>query len=349
MHARRFVERRAGSGIVTVGADAATGVKSIGQSVQLRQLHKRVINQTMAHRLNPPRIELVCIEFDQRLGMCPPDCIFGHYGIHSTFPLCSGFRKRIAPLYAASSVGQTMTPSHVTIRGNARGDMTLDFSQLYADLGLHPDCSLDQYKRAYRQRLSELHPDHAPSSETRTGLLPLQDLIALHTSAMQFHREHGRLPGSALPAGVTPAAPPLRSGPPYAAQPESIIERRSTLTRWLLASLLLLGTVLAGVSMQQAQPPSALPATNPAPLATVSEPPTPTPDGPLELGMDAETVRAIQGEPMRIDQDTWEYGPSWLRIEHNQLVDWYSSPFYRLKTRTPSPAGGADTAEKYGR
>lgn len=242
-----------------------------------------------------------------------------------------------------------MTPSHVTIRGNARGDMTLDFSQLYADLGLHPDCSLDQYKRAYRQRLSELHPDHAPSSETRTGLLPLQDLIALHTSAMQFHREHGRLPGSALPAGVTPAAPPLRSGPPYAAQPESIIERRSTLTRWLLASLLLLGTVLAGVSMQQAQPPSALPATNPAPLATVSEPPTPTPDGPLELGMDAETVRAIQGEPMRIDQDTWEYGPSWLRIEHNQLVDWYSSPFYRLKTRTPSPAGGADTAEKYGR
>src|SRR3546814_13650073 len=61
-------------------------------------------------------------------------------------------------------------------------------------------------------------------------------------------------------------------------------------------------------------------------------------DGPLELGMDTETVRAIQGEPMRINGGTWEYGPSWLRFEHGELVDWYSSPLHRLKTRSPSPA-----------
>ena len=52
----------------------------------------------------------------------------------------------------------------------------------------------------------------------------------------------------------------------------------------------------------------------------------------LELGMDPTSVIAIQGRPMRIEGDRWEYGPSWLRFDEEGLVDWYSSPLHPLET-----------------
>jgi hypothetical protein len=58
----------------------------------------------------------------------------------------------------------------------------------------------------------------------------------------------------------------------------------------------------------------------------------------LEIGMDAESVREIQGEPMQRDGTEWIYGPSWLRFERGRLVDWYSSPLHALKTATSSPS-----------
>lgn len=218
--------------------------------------------------------------------------------------------------------------------------MIPDFSQMYAELGLQPDCSLEQFQHAYRQRLSELHPDRAANRAARPAALPLNELIALHASAIAFHREHGRLPGSALPTAPPPVTP-ARPTPPSADLPG---DARSTTTRWTLAALLLAGSLLVGVFLEGPAPPSPLPEP-----AVVAEP-QPAPEaasGPLELGMDTETVRAIQGDPMRITDSIWEYGPSWLRFEHGELVDWHSSPLHRLKTRTPAPNAGTDTTEKY--
>ena len=47
--------------------------------------------------------------------------------------------------------------------------MTPDFSQIYAELGLLPGCSLEEFQRAYRQRLSERHPDKARSAVIQPG------------------------------------------------------------------------------------------------------------------------------------------------------------------------------------
>lgn len=222
--------------------------------------------------------------------------------------------------------------------------MTIDFSQLYAELGLHPDCSLEAFQRAYRRCLSERHPDRVHSGSLPDGALPLSDLIALHSSAMAFHRSHGRLPGGTAAIAVPHAAHVSRTPTDTSATHDG----HSTTWRWVLAILLLSGSLLLGVIHEQPQPEPGRAASEPqaANAGRFSLPPD-LADGPLELGMDAQTVRGIQGEPMRINDNLWEYGPSWLRFEHGELVDWYSSPLYRLKTRTPSPASDAESAKTY--
>jgi hypothetical protein len=54
--------------------------------------------------------------------------------------------------------------------------------------------------------------------------------------------------------------------------------------------------------------------------------------------MDADAVRAIEGEPTLIGGDRWEYGPSWIRLEDGKVTDWYSSPLRPLRTATAQPA-----------
>lgn len=220
--------------------------------------------------------------------------------------------------------------------------MTTDFSRLYVELGLRPGCTLHALSRAYRRRVSELHPDrHAGEQPGSSGTMELADLISLYNRALQFHREYGRLPG-AQQAGSVPqdAVPSARSGA-VGADPAPV-------THWRLWLLVAVVVVLwlelhsgAPDSPSTASAPSALPADPPyppiAPEATATDLPAA-----LEVGMDSDTVRALQGEPLRINDDIWEYGPSWIRVERGHVVDWYSSPLYRLKTRTPTPEN-ADT------
>lgn len=76
--------------------------------------------------------------------------------------------------------------------------MESDFTQLYAWLGLRPDCTLDEFKHAYRKRVAELHPDRqSPDAKHRPhAVLPLSELTSLYATATRFHRQHGRLPGA---------------------------------------------------------------------------------------------------------------------------------------------------------
>jgi len=95
-----------------------------------------------------------------------------------------------------------------------RVEMNSDFSVLYQELGLHPDCSLDEFKLAYRRRIGELHPDRHGEEHASETHLPLKDLIALYAKATRFHHAHGRLPGSAprpAPVNVANAAPARRA------------------------------------------------------------------------------------------------------------------------------------------
>lgn len=74
--------------------------------------------------------------------------------------------------------------------------MAHDFVKLYAELGLQPDCSLDELKLAYRRRVAELHPDRlGPDAISVDSHQRLSNLIASYRASLRFHRQYGRLPG----------------------------------------------------------------------------------------------------------------------------------------------------------
>jgi hypothetical protein len=108
--------------------------------------------------------------------------------------------------------------------------------------------------------------------------------------------------------------------------------------------MLAIAVVLVGISAWNDDAPAPAPPV-PASMSTeVLEAETGPIDLQLEIGMDTETVRRIQGEPLQQEGSQWIYGPSWLYFERGRLADWYSSPLYPLKTATGSPSddGGND-------
>lgn len=227
-----------------------------------------------------------------------------------------------------------------------------DFALFYARLGLPPDCTLEQFKHACRRRIAELHPDKSPQGPAASAPdLPISELISLYVTAVRFHRRHGRLPGGqhvAVARAPTSASQQPAAHASQATMPETDeAAAQLSLRTWLLiaAGLALLLVLLAAFDREPATAVSADPASieatqdrNPAIEPAATAPPR------LELGMDRATVLAIQGEPLQYDDRDWLYGPSWIRFERGRVVDWYSSPLYRLRVATPAPPQDADVA-----
>lgn len=70
----------------------------------------------------------------------------------------------------------------------------IDFSRLYRELHTDPRCSLEAFKHAYRRRVAELHPDRTPGD--LSAVATLKEINLCYAAALDFHRRHGRLPGS---------------------------------------------------------------------------------------------------------------------------------------------------------
>ncbi len=210
-----------------------------------------------------------------------------------------------------------------------------DFLRLYEELGLAPDASLDDLKRAYRRRVSELHPDRhldAADDVSRGAADRLQQLTVMYAAATDFHRQHGRLPGAQTirrPA-ATPATTPLST-------PSRTSRRdRSRTLAWL--TLL----VVAGIWLTSRPPAVDEAATGP--VGSTPLPRTPTAGKPppaargLEVGMAAEQVLVLEGEPVTRGSDRWGYGPSWIAFDKdNKVSEWYSSPLRPLKVARARP------------
>ena len=223
--------------------------------------------------------------------------------------------------------------------------MKPDFPLLYSQLGLNPDCSLDELKHAYRRRIAELHPDRQP--QLPADDMALSDLNSIYAMALRFHKQHGRLPGGKSPVTerIKTAARTRAPGSERAARANALAatspetgtaaapQRSFTLWILLVLAILILALFLDSYSSKTAAEPKSLPAENARPAAA-------DPDAfvQLELGMRAADVVALQGRPVGVRGEDWDYGPSWLRFDkRGRLVDWHSSPLRPLKTATESP------------
>jgi hypothetical protein len=208
----------------------------------------------------------------------------------------------------------------------------IDFLDLYRQLRVSPDCGLQEFKQAYRRQVSMLHPDR-PQGYLRTRMQRLQQLNAHYEAALEFQRLHGRLPGASPPARtVVPnrESPAPRPSP----APASGARPRPNMKLLIPVALVAIGILFWGIS-SVAPPPDdttdSATSDNDAKPADAAAAPT------LAVGMSPETVRAIEGDPVAVRDDLWEYGPSWVRFDHGSLVDWYSSPLHALKTTRMRP------------
>jgi hypothetical protein len=209
-----------------------------------------------------------------------------------------------------------------------------DFLDLYRRLKLSPGCELHEFKQAYRRHVSLLHPDRRGSNhlDARAAEL-LQRLTAQYRAAMEFHRRHGRLPGAAIAS--RPAAESIAPTPRCESAP-SAMARRSPMK--MFALLVFVATAVLLLSLTSLSSPSE---TDPMPeSANEDVRPPESVDMPtvLSLGMSAETVRAIEGDPEAIHDGRWDYGPSWINFDHGEVVDWHSSPLHSLKVTSSSPS-----------
>jgi DnaJ domain len=231
-----------------------------------------------------------------------------------------------------------------------------DFLDLYRRLGIDPGCDLAELKQAYRRHVAILHPDRQPGRPVDPrAAARLQRLTAQYGAAMEFHRRHGRLPGAPREATVGEAVGSVgrpgavqQAADPFAARrnrvPQNQAPHEASLlprsrSRGKLVALLVIGALaVLGWTVHEASLPNTSDSADedvPAQVDSVGVPhEAAATEAVLHVGMSTDDVRALEGEPVAMHGDLWEYGPSWVRFDHDEVVEWHSSPLRPLRTDT---------------
>lgn len=219
-----------------------------------------------------------------------------------------------------------------------------DFLDLYRRLGVSPGCDLAELKQAYRRHVAALHPDRRQGDARSAARL--QRLTAQYGAAMEFHKRHGRLPGapraagSGMPGAVRESADPFstpRQRVPHESLPQDRPSPAGNRSRGKLVVLLVIVVLatLGWMAHEASLKTSADAAEEDAPVQTVASGVSHEAAGTdtvLHAGMSTADVRSLEGEPLAVHGDLWEYGPSWVRFDHDELVEWHSSPLRPLHT-----------------
>lgn len=213
----------------------------------------------------------------------------------------------------------------------------VDFLRLYQELNLPSGASLEELKRAYRRRVSELHPDRLTQSEaatTRRAAEKLQELTVLYGAAIEFHGRHGRLPG-----GVALRRAPYETPAPPSRVPPAAPARSSRRLLFGIPLLILCGWIFWAAQYPDEDASSSTeeaPAEAPPALAMQAPPHEPMLHA-LDFGMPMREVLVLEGEPLIRSESRWEYGPSWISFEKGKVSDWYSSPLRPLRQASQKP------------
>ena len=228
-----------------------------------------------------------------------------------------------------------------------------DFLDLYRRLGLNPGCGLDELKQAYRRHVAAMHPDRQAGRPADARMASrLQRLNAQYGAAMDFHRRYGRLPGAPQTSAFAPISGSRDLSGTVRDMPDPFAARRTTSaadtaghsepaaggrrSHGRLAVLLVivaLGTLAwamheASLSSSEGSDDNT---TVQAGAGSVSH--DAAAEGVvLHVGMSAADVRSVEGEPLAVHGELWEYGPSWIRFDHDEVVEWHSSPLHPLHT-----------------
>jgi hypothetical protein len=204
-------------------------------------------------------------------------------------------------------------------------------------LALEPGCDMAEFKQAYRRRVATLHPDRRDDSFRDTESADqLQQLTALYSAAVAFERRHGRLPGA---ASARAAESVITRGPRANASDRAV---RKPSSRWLLIALAITLAVVwltwnPAWFVDNTEPDSStISAAAPAQYAEFIAPVHALRDT-LQIGMTTDMVRRIEGQPLLLGDNRWNYGPSWIRFEKGRVVDWYSSPLRPLDVDASNP------------
>jgi hypothetical protein len=214
-----------------------------------------------------------------------------------------------------------------------------NFVDLYLLLDVKPDCELAEFKQAYRRRVAVLHPDRrGESRDDQIFSERLKHLTALYSSAIEFERRHGRLPGAlhvrpALPGDTDSAA----SGIPAQHPSAQHLGSRNVWAGVAIAAIAIWLIWSPPWQTESTDSDMSAPATVPAAVDTGQEHVDPNAPATIRIGTTTGTVRALEGEPMIINRNRWEYGPSWVYFQGDTVVDWYSSPLHPLETASPHP------------
>jgi hypothetical protein len=231
----------------------------------------------------------------------------------------------------------------------------LDFLAFYELIGVQPDCKPEMLRSAYRHCVSELHPDRQREGSDPRAIDLLQEVNATYVAAMRFYRRYGRLPGTvahvrtqASWVHAPPVAPPR--APAHFSRKALVFALMGVgVLIWLAANddtsssapAAAAGNIVHARFPVSNHDASRLPLVTDRARGGTTDASPHEPQMRIEVGMDQDSVRALEGMPFMTSGDHWDYGPSWIDFEHGHVSDWYSSPLRRLHVGTPRPPNKA--------
>lgn len=194
------------------------------------------------------------------------------------------------------------------------------YETCYATLGLHPPCSWDDVRLAYRRRVRSCHPDLVQGFSAERNR-EFRRVVRAYHELLAYHRVHGELPESIPPRKRTLALASFRHRPGQHRRSSRFSPRwRQVVPRLHQAAFALF---VAGVG-------SAAAIGSIVNVDVSSEGAQGT--GRLGIGMQPTDVVDVQGVPHYTKGSVWFYGDSGVVFDGNCVIGWENQPPFPLRT-----------------